>query len=363
MSDSDDILFGREGGLATITLNRPQALNAFTLGMYRRLDPMLRRWAEDPEVRAVLIRGAGERAFCAGGDIRAIYEAGLGISGDPQLTSVFFREEYEIIRHIHRFPKPYLAIIDGITMGGGAGVSVNGAYRIATERTLLAMPETGIGLFPDVGATRFLNLCPGRIGRYLGLTGARLGPADARYCGFATHFVPRDRLSALVADLGRTAWQAGAERQQAEELLARFGVDPGAPPIAARRAAIDRCFAAETVEAILAALEDEAAAGGADGEWAAATRAGLQTKSPTSLKITLRQLVLGQGFEIEDALALEYRLTQHVMAGHDFYEGVRAVVIDKDQKPRWRPATLAEVTDAMVDSYVAPLGERELTFS
>ena len=172
MPDNGDILFGREGDVATVTLNRPQALNAFTLAMYRRFDPMLRGWADDPEIRAVLIRGAGERAFCAGGDVRAIYEAGRGISGDRALTSAFFREEYELIRHIHRYPKPYVAIIDGITMGGGAGVSVNGAFRIAAERTMLAMPETGIGLFPDVGATRFLNLCPGRIGRYLGLTGA-----------------------------------------------------------------------------------------------------------------------------------------------------------------------------------------------
>src|SRR5438034_2841985 len=216
---SDDILFGREGGVATVTLNRPQALNAFTLGMYRRFDPMLRAWADDPAVHAVLIRGAGGRAFCAGGDIRAIYEAGRGIAGDRSLTAVFFREEYELIRHIHRFPKPYLAIIDGITMGGGAGVSVNGAYRVATERTMLAMPETGIGLFPDVGATRFLNLCPGQIGRYVGLTGARLGPADARYCGFASHFVARERVAQLVEALGHMAWRAGEEGVQVEKAL------------------------------------------------------------------------------------------------------------------------------------------------
>src|SRR3954463_14391318 len=240
---SEDILFGREGGVATVTLSRPRALNAFTLGMYRHFDPMLRAWEEDPSVRAVLVRGAGDRAFCAGGDVRAVYEAGRGISGARDLTSVFFWEEYQLIRRVHRYPKPYLAIIDGITMGGGAGVSVNGAYRIATEKTLLAMPETGIGLFPDVGATRFLNLCPGHIGRYLGLTGARLGPADALYCGFATHFVPRERVPALVGELGRIGWQAGAEQEQVEDLLARFHADPGAAPIAARRAAIDRCFA------------------------------------------------------------------------------------------------------------------------
>src|SRR5437763_16558959 len=235
---ADDILFRVEGGVATVTLNRPQALNAFTLGVYRAFDPMLRRWADDPNVHAVLVEGADGRAFCAGGDIRAIYEAGSGIAGDPALTSDFFREEYQLIRRIHRYPKPYIAIIDGITMGGGAGVSVNGAYRIATERTIFAMPETGIGLFPDVGATRFLNLCPGHVGRYLGLTGARLGPADALYCGFATHFVRRDRVAALVTALGHVTWRTGAEFAQVEEVLTAFRVVPGEPSLAAPRGAI-----------------------------------------------------------------------------------------------------------------------------
>lgn len=362
-SPSEDILFGRGGGVATVVLNRPRALNAFTLGMYRRFDPMLRAWEKEPMVRAVLVRGAGERAFCAGGDVRAVYEAGRGSGGPRDLTSVFFWEEYELIRRVHRYPKPYLAIVDGITMGGGAGVSVNGAYRIATEKTLLAMPETGIGLFPDVGATRFLNMCPGHIGRYLGLTGARLGPADALYCSFATHFVPRERVPDLVLALAGLAWRDGAERAQTEEVLASFHSDPDLPPLAARRAAIDRCFAAETVEAILDALTREAEASGPDGEWAAETRALLLTKSPTSLKVTLRQLIVGRDYDLEQALALEYRLTQHFMAGHDFYEGVRAVVVDKDQNPRWQPATLAEVTDGAVTGYFAPLGDRELTFS
>src|SRR5215472_15408651 len=168
MSSAAEILLGSESGVATLTINRPKALNALTLDNYRRFAPALRAWAEDPSVHAVVARGAGERAFCAGGDVRAVYEAGRGISGDPDLTAVFFREEYELIRGIHSFPKPYIAVIDGITMGGGAGISVNGAYRIATERSLLAMPETAIGQFPDVGATRFLNRCTGQIGRYLG---------------------------------------------------------------------------------------------------------------------------------------------------------------------------------------------------
>ena len=268
MADTDEILLGRKGGLAILTINRPQALNALTLDNYRRFDPALREWAADPSVHAVVVRGAGERAFCAGGDVRAVYEAGRGISGDPDLPAVFFREEYELIRRIHHFAKPYIAIIDGITMGGGAGISVNGAYRVATERTLFAMPETGIGLFPDVGATRFLNRCPGHVGRYLGLTGARVNAADALYCGFATHAVKRDSIEALLDELSR-------EHTAMEDCLRRFAVDPGPAPLAALQPAIDRCFAGDSVEAILDALAVESAGGGVDAEWAEETRASL----------------------------------------------------------------------------------------
>jgi len=363
MSGPEEIRLDRVGGVAILTINRPRALNALTLDNYRRIAPAMRAWAADPAVHAMAVRGAGERAFCAGGDVRAVYEAGRGISGDPDLPAVFFREEYELIREIHRFPKPYVAITDGITMGGGAGISVHGAYRIATEHTLFAMPETGIGLFPDVGATRFLNRCPGHIGRYLGLTGARLHAADTLYCGFGAHIVPHERVPELVAALGEITWEAGSERRHIDALLARFAADPGVAPLAALRPSIDRCFAGGTVEEILDALVAEAAAGGAHAGWAAETRAGLLTKSPTSLKITLRQLTIGRAYDLDAALSLEYRLTQHVMAGHDFYEGVRATLIDKDQQPRWQPATLAEVTEDMVDAYFAPIGNRELRFT
>jgi enoyl-CoA hydratase/carnithine racemase len=351
--DGDEILLGREGGLATITINRPQALNALTLDNYRRFAPALRGWAADPLVHAVVVRGAGDRAFCAGGDVRAVYDAGRGIGGDPDLPAVFFREEYQLIRQIHRFPKPYVAIIDGITMGGGAGISVNGAYRVATERTLFAMPETGIGLFPDVGATRFLNRCPGYIGRYLGLTGVRLAGADALYCGFATHLMKRESIEALLAELSKDP--------DVEAWLGRFAVDPGPAPLAAMRPTIDRCFVGESVEAILEALAAEASGGG-HAAWAEETRAALLTKSPTSLKITLRQLTVGREFNLDAALALEYRLTQYVMAAHDFYEGVRAMLIDRDRQPHWRPPSLAEVSDSIVDAYFAPIGNRELRF-
>ncbi len=360
MSDADEILLGRAGGIATLTINRPQVLNALTLANYRRIAPALATWAADPAVHAVVVRGAGGRAFCAGGDVRAVYEAGRGISRDRDLTATFFREEYELIRDIHRFPKPYIAIIDGITMGGGAGISVNGAFRIATERTMFAMPETAIGLFPDVGATRFLNRCPGKVGRYLGLTGARLKASDTLYCGFATHVIDQEQVASLMAALAGMAWKNGFEFAQAEALLAEFAINPGPPPLAPLRPVIDRCFAGDTVEAILAALSAEAESGRPDGGWAAETLAGLMAKSPTSLKVTLRQLTVGRDYDVEQALQLEYRMTQHFMAAHDFYEGVRALLIDKDQNPHWQPAALAEVDEAMVEAYFASLGDHEL---
>jgi enoyl-CoA hydratase len=361
MSDGE-VLLGRTGGIAILTINRPQALNALTLANYHQIAPALAAWAADPNVHAVVVRGAGGRAFCAGGDVRAVFEAGRGIGSDRDLTSVFFAEEYRLIRNIHRLPKPYVAIIDGITMGGGAGIAVNGAFRVATERTLFAMPETAIGLFPDVGATRFLNRCPGQTGRYLGLSGARLKAADALYCGLATHFVAQDRLEPVLTALAETEWRMGGEADRVAALLGGFATDPGPAPLAALRPAIDRCFAADSVEAILEALAAEAASNSADAGWAAETRAGLMAKSPTSLKVTLRQLTLGRGYNVEEALTLEYRLTQRFMAAHDFFEGVRAVLIDKDQAPRWQPPSLAAVDDATVAAYFAPLGDRELRF-
>ncbi len=354
-SDTDEILLERHGGLAVVILNRPKALNALTLGMYRRLDPQLVAWATDPAIHAVLIRGAGERAFCAGGDVRAVYEAGRGKSDG--LTADFFREEYCLIERVYRFPKPYIALLSGITMGGGAGVSIHGSHRVVTERFLFAMPETAIGLFPDIGATTFLNRCPGRIGRYLGLTGARIKAADALYCGLATHYVPEARLAALTNGLATLSWRDGEERGQVDGLLAQFAAPVGPAPLADLRSAIDRCFAADTIEEIVAALEAEA------DDWAWEALANLAKASPTSLKITLRQLQIGARFDVAEALQLEYRMTQHIMQRHDFFEGVRAMLVDKDQAPKWQPASLAAVNDAEVDFYFRPIGERELTFS
>jgi enoyl-CoA hydratase len=344
---AEDILFERRGRLGFIRLNRPQALNALTLDMTRRLDRALKEWAADPDVALVAVRGAGERAFCAGGDVRALYREGPG----SPYTEIFYRDEYALNRNIFRFPKPYVALIDGIVMGGGVGISAHGSHRVVTERTVFAMPETGIGLFQDVGATWLLSRCPGETGIYLGLTGARIRAADLIALGLAEAMVPSGRLDAL-----ETALPEMRTRGDVDALVGAHAADPGAPELAAHRATIDRCFAEPTVERILAALEAEGT------EWARATAATLRTKSPTSLKVALQQLRLGRALpDFEAAMRLEFRLVQHFMAGGDFFEGVRAVVIDKDQRPRWSPARLEEVSEAAVAAYFAPL-ERELEF-
>jgi enoyl-CoA hydratase len=344
---ADEILFERRRGLGLVRLNRPQALNALTLDMTRRLDRALKDWAADPQVRLVAIRGVGERAFCAGGDVRALYREGPG----SPYTEIFYREEYALNRNIFRFPKPYVALIDGIVMGGGVGISAHGSHRVVTERTLFAMPETGIGLFPDVGATWLLSRCPGETGLYLGLTGARIRAADLIALGLAEAMVPGDRLDDFAATLPEVR-----AREEIDSLLLAHAADPGEPALGPHRAAIERCFAEPTVERILAALDAEGT------DWGRETAATLRTKSPTSLKVALRQLRLGRELpDFEAAMRLEFRLVQHFMAGGDFFEGVRAVVIDKDQRPRWSPACLEEVSEAAVEAYLAPL-ERELEF-
>ncbi len=350
MSGDPDILFEVTHGLATATLNRAEALNALTFDMVRRLDARLVEWAADPAVRAILIEGAGGRAFCAGGDVRALYQAGKA-GGD--LPARFYAAEYAMNYRIHRLEKPYVALMDGITMGGGVGVSVHGSHRVVTERTVFAMPETGIGLFPDVGGGYFLPRLPGALGTYLGLTGARLEAADCRYAGIATHTVPAARLDALKDALARADWPDDAHAAVGRTLDA-LHQDPGAAPLAAHRRAIDRCFAADTVAGIIAELEAQGT------DWAARQLEILAAKSPTSLKLACRQIRQGATMGFAEVMRMEYRLTQGCMAGHDFYEGVRAAVIDKDRAPKWRPPSLDEVSDAAVDAYFAPMGERDL---
>lgn len=343
-AEEEGIRFERVGRLGVVTLDRPRALNALTLGMIRRLDPQLATWAHDHAVDAVAIQGAGDKAFCAGGDVRAVYEAGK--RGTDVMTYEFFYEEYRLNRRIHRFAKPYVALIDGIAMGGGLGLSVHGRYRVVTERATLAMPESAIGLFPDVGGSWFLDRAPGRLGAYLGLTGARIKAADAILAGLATHFVPSGDLPDLLEALAHSPPEAA---------LHRYARDPGPAPLAALKGQIDRAFAEPTIDLILAAL-------GREGAWGAQVAADLARKSPTSLKATLRLLQRHHRHEIEDCLKGEFRLVQRFMAGHDFYEGIRAVLVDKDHAPKWRPARLADVADGDIDAMFAPLETGDLDF-
>lgn len=343
MSEAE-VLFAREGRAGLITLNRPKALNAVTLEMVREMHRQLDEWARDNAVERIVIEGAGDKAFSAGGDIRALYD--WGRARDPQFLA-FYREEYRLNTFIKRYPKPYVALIDGIVMGGGVGVSFHGSHRVATENMTFAMPETGIGLFPDVGGTFFLPRCPGAVGLYLGLTGARLKAADAVYCGLATHHVPRARLEELKAAL--------FEGDDIDAAIAQFAADPGAPPLAEHRAMIDRVFSAGSVEEILERLRQEG------GAWADKTAETIRAKSPTSLKITFRQIREGVKLTFEECMKLEYRMVNGVYQGHDFFEGTHATVIDKDMAPNWVPATLGEVTADEVELYFRPLGEDELT--
>ena len=352
MTGSDEILFARDGALARITLNRPKALNALNLDMALRGFDQLAAWAADSSVAAVLIEGSGETAFCAGGDVRAIYESALG---DGQLAADFFRAEYRLNRAIFHFPKPYIAVIDGITMGGGVGLSIHGSHRVATERTKLAMPETSIGLFPDVGASYVLPRLQGRLGLYIGLTGTRLGAADCLTAGLATHFVGPERLADLATTLAAADW-SGEAGATVDAVLAGLAGDSGPAPLAKRREVVERCFSGESIEAIFAALEAE------PGDWAAKTLAHLRGRSPSSLKITLEAYNRGASMDFDASMVMEYRLSQACVAGHDLREGIRAVIIDKDNQPQWQPASLAEVSEAVLAGYFGPQAVPDLSF-
>ena len=338
MSESE-VLTRVDSGVGRITLNRPKALHALNRTMCEAMTGALLAWRADDSVRSVLIDHAGERGFCAGGDIRMIAESG---AGDASEAKAFFMVEYRLNHLMFEYPKPITAIVDGIVMGGGVGISEPADIRIATERTTYAMPETGIGLFPDVGGGWFLPRLSGQTGVWLALTGARLKAADTVALGIHTHFVPAERIEPLKAALM-------AHPMEPKTVADTLASDPGPAHTTEHREAIDRLFAFDTVEEIFAALE-------ADGsDWAVAQLATLKTKSPQSLKVTLRQLRLGATHvSFADNMALEYRLGGRVVRTHDFLEGVRAVVVDKDNTPNWSPADLSGVTEADLDRLFAP---------
>ncbi|MFI9052044.1 enoyl-CoA hydratase/isomerase family protein [Streptomyces sp. NPDC053427] len=338
MTAADEpVLLTTEGRTARITLNRPRALNALTHPMVERIDEALTAWEHDPTVETVVLTGAGERGLCAGGDIRSIYEdARTGGSA----SAAFWRDEYRLNARIARYPKPYVALMDGIVMGGGVGLSAHGSIRIVTERSRIAMPETGIGFVPDVGGTYLLGLAPGKVGTHLALTGAPVGAADALLCGLADHFVPADLLPRLLADLTTTG---------VRDVLERHVRQPPPGELAGQRAWIDACYRADTVEDILTHLRAHPAPEAAR---AAETLTG---KSPTALKVTLAALRRARRLgPLERVLEQEYRISCAALSSHDLTEGIRAQVIDKDRAPKWSPDTLAEVGDADVARFFAP---------
>ncbi len=310
----------------------------------------LNSWADDPAITRVVIQAAGERAFSAGGDIRHLYD--LGRAGRHTEALQFWRDEYPLNAAIKNYRKPYVALIDGIVMGGGVGISVHGSHRVAGDRYQFAMPEVGIGFFPDVGATWFLPRMPGELGTYCALTGERFNGADALAGGLVTHRIPSARFPALIEGLSGTV--------SVDAVLAAFAEPAGAGPIQARRATIDRVFAGDRVEGIIEALDREAASHGADAEWAAKIAATMRAKSPLSLKIALAQVRRGKHWDFETCMRHEFRIVSRVIHGHDFDEGVRAVIVDKDNKPRWRPETLADVSEAEIERHFAPLDAGEL---
>ncbi|MBK3400811.1 MULTISPECIES: enoyl-CoA hydratase/isomerase family protein [Methylobacterium] len=339
------VLVERRGAAGFLTLNRPKALNALTLEMVRALRAALDAWAADPEVTRVVIQGAGERAFCAGGDIRRIHEEGS--AGRHAEAETFFREEYELNALIQRYPKPYVALIDGIVMGGGVGVSLHGSHRVAAERTAFAMPETGIGFFPDVGATYALPRLPGFVGTYLALTGERIGQGDVVAFGLATHAAPASAFPAIRDAL--------AEGRPVEAAIGTHEA-PAPGPLHAERALVEACFSADDVAEVLSRLD---AAGSGFAKKAAAT---IRTRSPTSLHLALAQMRRGAALSFPEAMRLEYRILCRILRGHDFYEGVRSVLIDRDGKPDWQPATLEAVTAEDIEAHLAPMpGEPSFT--
>jgi len=342
--ETAEVLFERRGRLGVVTLNRPRAVNALTAGMAAAMLDQLTLWAEDDDVAAVLVHGAGERGLCAGGDIVAIYKDMLD---GGSATADFWAVEYRLNLLISEYPKPYVAFMDGLVLGGGVGISAHGSVRIVTERTRTGMPETTIGFVPDVGGTLLLSRSPGETGTHAALTGAHLSGADAVFLGLADTFVPSGRLADLAAAL---------ETEPVDAAVARFA-EPAPPSVlAAQQEWMDACYAGDDAEEILRRLRTV----GGEAADAADT---IAAKSPTAVKVALASLRRVSGLSLAEALEREYRVGLRFLAGPDFREGIRAQVVDKDRTPHWQPASLAEVSRDEVEAYFAPLGERELKLS
>ncbi|PDT76630.1 enoyl-CoA hydratase/isomerase family protein [Bradyrhizobium sp. C9] len=347
-----DLIVRREGSLGVIRLNRPKAINAMTLEMSEGIDAALDRFETDPDVAVVLLEGAGERGLCAGGDIRGLWESSKA-KGD--LGKVFWRQEYIMNARIAKYPKPYVAFMDGLVMGGGVGLSAHGRHRVVTEKTKLAMPEVGLGFFPDVGGTYLLSRSPGEIGTYFGLTGTTMNGPDAIYAKFADAVVPSAKLPALREALAKVA--PGTNSAAIDNLIRGFATGETSGPVAAMQARIDGWFARGRMEDIVAALESDGS------ELAQTTLKTLGEKSPRGMVVTLKLLRLARATEtLEECLVREYRAALEVFASDDFREGVRAAVIDKDRNPKWSPPNIEDVTAEMLAPYFAEIGADELKF-
>lgn len=337
-----ELLDGKGGAIGLITLNRPQALNALTQEMCQLIKTNLHAWEIDPAIKAVVIKGTGEKAFCAGGDIRHLYE--IGLQGNYDGIMSFFRDEYSLNAQIANYSKPYIALMDGITMGGGAGLSVHGSFRVGTERLTLAMPETAIGFFPDIGATWFLPRCPDEMGTYLGLTGEKADVADAHYIGLIDYFVSSLEIDNIIHALVKTSFEH-TDFEAVKAILSQFAISAESSSLANHSETIESCFAYDTLESIILALKK------CDTPWHEKTLATLKQKSPLSLKVSLAALRAGISENLEGCQQIELCLCEHFIRSHDLYEGIRAMLVDKDKKPVWQPASLDKVSKEMVESY------------
>lgn len=352
---SEDVLFEERGPLGLITLNRPKALNALNAGMCQAIRGKLQDWADNDAIQAVVVTGSGKKAFCAGGDVISLYKSGMAYrGGDKDSTEWrdFFWHEYRMNRAIFHFEKPYISILDGITMGGGVGVSVHGSHCVATERTVLAMPETGLGLYPDVGGSYFMPRLPGKTGLYLALTGERMKASDTQELGITQAYIPSERVEMLIALLGR----AGKLTHDAvDKILATLTEKTQVSKIGPNRDLIDEFFAKDGVEDIIAALYEDG------GQWTNSQAETLDAKSPTSLLVTYEQMQRGADMDFDDVMKMEYRISNHILQGHDFYEGVRAILIDKNNNPQWDPDLIDQIPEKDIKAHFGPLDE-ELHF-
>ncbi|MGH1417728.1 MAG: enoyl-CoA hydratase/isomerase family protein [Hyphomicrobiaceae bacterium] len=349
MTEDKELLVWQDGPLGRLRLNRPRALNALTSSMAKAIEHALTKWRDDDSITAVVIDAEGDKAFCAGGDILDLYAVGKG--GDPEPGRQFWQEEYRLNAMIDAYPKPYIAIMNGITLGGGVGISAHGSHRIVTERTMLAMPETGIGFMPDAGGTWILSRAPGLTGHYLGMAGARLNASDAIFSGFADYYVESKNLSEFIATL-----KSG---DTPNAVVAKFALPVGDGQLKNKQTRIKDAFSQPTALGCVKRLQEMAKDGD---EWAEKTYAILRRNAPLAVAATFEAINAAKKFSsLEQCLALEYRFAHRAAASHDFYEGIRAAIIDKDKKPQWEPNTLEDVTPTMVDEVLAPLGEHEWT--